>query len=89
MEKGRRNPSPSQNLLTDAQLGDECTIAVDVLLCQVVQQVTALTNHHQQTAAGVVVMLVNPQVVGQLVDPGGQDSYLNLGSSVIPCLLMN
>ena len=35
------------NLLTDTQLGNDCTIAVDVLLCQIVQQVTTLTDHHQ------------------------------------------
>ena len=39
------------NLLTDTQLGDQGTIALDVLLCQIVQQLTALTDHLQQAAA--------------------------------------
>ena len=71
--------APFDILLTDTQLGDQSTVAVDVLLCQIVQHLAALTNHHQQTTAGVVVMLVHAQVIGQLVDAGGQDSNLNFG----------
>ena len=63
-------PSPFPKLLTDAQLGDDGTITVDVLTGQVVQQVAALTDHHQQTTAGVVVMLVHAQVISQFVDAG-------------------
>ena len=70
---------PFGKLLTDAQLSDQSTVTVDVLLCQVVQHGTALTNHHQQTTAGVVVVLVGTQVLGQLVDASGQDSDLDLG----------
>ena len=70
-------------LLTDTQLGDQSTITVDVLLCQIVQHAAALTDHHQQTTAGVVVVLVGAQVLGQLVDASGQDSDLNLGGTGI------
>ena len=69
----------SKILLTDAQLGDDSTVTVDILLCQVVQQVAALTDHHQQAAAGVVVVLVYTQVLGQLVDAGGEDGDLDFG----------
>ena len=61
-------------LLTDTQLGDQSTVTVDVLLGQIVQHLAALTNHHQQATTGVVVVLVGTQVIGQLVDAGGQDS---------------
>ena len=47
-----------QILLADAQLGNDGTIAVDVLLCQIVQQAAALADHHQKAAAGMVVVLV-------------------------------
>ena len=77
--KGRRFSSPRGILLTDTQLGDQSTVTVDVLLCQIIQHLAALTNHHQQTTAGVVVMLVYTQVIGQLVDAGGQDSDLDFG----------
>ena len=65
-------------LLTDIQLSDQSAVAVDVLLLQVSQHGTALTNHLQQAAAGVVVLLVNLQVLGELLDAGGQNCNLNL-----------
>ena len=65
-------------LLTDTQLSDQSAIAVDVLLLQVSQHGTALTNHLQQAAAGVVVLLVYLQVLGELLDAGGQNCNLNL-----------
>ena len=72
---------PLNLLLTDTQLGDHSTVAVDVLLGQIVQQTAALTDHHQQTTAGVVVVLVDAQMLGQLVDTGSQDGDLNLGGT--------
>ena len=38
-------------------------------------------NHHQQATTGVVVVLVHTQVIGQLVDAGGQDGNLDLGGA--------
>ena len=70
---------PFAFLLTDAQLGDDSTVTVDVLLSQIVQQAATLTNHHQQATTGVVVVLVHTQVIGQLVDASSQDSDLNFG----------
>ena len=37
----------------------------------------------QMVAFGVVVVLVNPQVLGQLIDPGGEDGDLDLGRTGI------
>ena len=70
---------PILTLLTDTQLGDQSTIALDVLGHQVVQQLAALTDHLVQAAAAVVVLLVHTQVLGQLVDASGQDGHLDLG----------
>ena len=76
---GRRPPFLFADLLTQTQLSNDRTVAVDVLLGQIVKQASALTDHHQKAAAGVVVVLVNTQVLGQLVDSGGQNSDLDLG----------
>ena len=59
------------NLFSNAQLGDNSAVPLDVLGHQVVQHLAALTDHFQQTAAGVVILLVDLQVLGQLVDAGG------------------
>ena len=53
-------------LLTQTQLGDQGTITLDVLLGQIVQQTTALTDHHLHTTTAVEVMGMNLQMSGQL-----------------------
>ena len=70
-----------RTLLTDTQLGDEGTIALDVLLGQIVQQAAALTDHLVQAPAAVVVVGVYLQVLGELIDPLGEDGDLNLGGT--------
>ena len=67
----------SGNLLTQAQLGDQGTIALDVLLGQIVQHLAALTDHLQQTTTGVVVVGMHAQVIGQLLDAGDDVIYRN------------
>ncbi len=65
-----RHGSAKRQLFSDAQLGDNRTIPLDVLLGQVVQHLAALTDHLQQAAAGVVVLLVDLQVLGELPESG-------------------
>ena len=67
--------------LTDAQLGNDSAVALDVLGHQIVQHLAALTDHLQQAAAGVVVLLVDLQVLGELVDTGSEDGDLDLGGA--------
>ena len=66
-------------LLTDAELGDDGTIALDVLLHEVVEQAAALTDHLVQAAAGVVILRVDLEVLGELVDALGENGDLDLG----------
>ena len=68
---GLRPPFFFADLLTQAELCDDRAIAVDVLLGKIVQKASALTDHHQKAAAGMVVVLVDAKVLGELVDPGG------------------
>ena len=78
-----RAPGAAGQLLTDAQLGNDGTIPLDVLLGQIVQHLAALTDHLQQAAAAVVVVDVDLQVLGQLLDAGGEDGDLDLGGASI------
>ncbi len=71
-------PLSQTELFTDAQLGNDRTIALNVLLGQIVQHLAALTDHFQQAAAAVVVVDVDLQVLGELLNPGGEDGDLNL-----------
>ena len=66
-------------LLTDAELGDNGTIPLDVDLCQVVEKVSPLADHFQEAAAGVMVLLVDAQVIGEVVDSLGENGDLHFG----------
>ena len=79
-------PSDNLDLLSDAELGDDSSVTLDVVLCQVVQQTAALTDHLEQALTGVVVLLVDLQVLGELVDALGKDSDLNLGRTGVVCM---
>ena len=37
-----------------------------------------MTDHFEQTAAGMMIFLMNLQMLGKLVDTGGQNCNLNL-----------
>ena len=71
-------------LLTNPQLGDEGAIALNVLPGQIVQQAAALTDHLVESAPAVVVVGVDLQVFGELVDPLSKNGDLDLrGTSVV------
>ena len=63
-------------LLSDAELSDDSSVTLDVLLLQVSEHVAALTNHLQQATTGMVVVLVLLQMLGELLDALGQDCDL-------------
>ena len=69
----------SAGLLADAQLCNDRTVTLNVLLCEVVEQSAALTNHlvHNETAVVVVGMIL--EVCGQLKDALCVNVVLNLG----------
>ena len=69
---------PFPCLLTDTELLDNRTITIDVLLGQIAQQIATVTNHLQQTTAGMMVVGMLLQMLGQLVDASGQNRDLNL-----------
>ena len=81
MPAGPKGPQPQPAaflLLTDAQLGNDGAVALNVDLGQVVEKVSPLANHLQQAAAGMMVFLVLAQVLGQVVDTLGQHGNLHL-----------
>ena len=74
---------PIRKLFSQSELVYDCTVALDVYLLQVVEQVSSVTDHLLQTAAAVEVLLVSLEVYGQVVDAGGQNSDLNLGRTCV------
>ena len=78
-----RSPVFSKLLFSDTQAFNQCTVTIDVLSLQVIQHTSSLTNHHQQTSSGVVIVLVGLQMLSQLCDTIGQQCYLYFGRSGI------
>src|SRR4029079_11920888 len=65
---------------------DQRPVAADVGLLQVVQQPAPAADEQQQATTAVVVMLVRPQVLGQVGDAPRQDRDLDLGRTGVALL---
>ena len=65
-------------LLAKPKPSDRRAIPLDVLARQIRQQTTPLSHQLEQSAPGVEVVLVLAEVIGQPVDPLGEESDLNL-----------
>ena len=72
-----------RGLSAEVERLDDGAVALDILLLEIVEQISSLTNHLQQTAAGVMVLLMNLHMLGQIVDPLGQDCDLYLSRTGI------
>src|SRR5690606_6741868 len=70
-------------LLAQTKPLDEALITLQIRPLQVIQQLAALADQPQQALAGVVVLLVGLEVVGQVFDAGGQQRHLYLGGTGI------
>src|SRR5205823_13159331 len=67
--RGSLNPhSPCLELAAKAELLDQGAIALEVVLLEIRQEAAAPADELQQPAAGIVVVLVRAQMLGQLVD---------------------
>ena len=64
MDKGTKilRPFDLLKLFTKTEFLYDCTVAFDILLLEVVEKVSSLTNHFVHTAAAVVVVVVVFQV---------------------------
>jgi len=70
-------------LLADAQSLRQVQVALVIFAPDVGQKAAALSDQLEQSSPGRLVVLVDPQVVRQEIDPFGQDGNLYLGASGI------
>ena len=70
-------------LFTKSELLDNRSVAVDVYLLEIAEKAASLTDHLQQTSAAVVVFFVLLQMLGERVDPCGEDRDLYLGGACV------
>ena len=76
---GRRpkRQAKGPRLLAEAEPCDDFAVAVHVFVVQVAELAAPLANKHQETTSRVVIVLVRLQVRRQVLDPFGQDRYLD------------
>jgi hypothetical protein len=74
---------PQVLLLTNAEFLDYVLIALGIVVLEVVEQATALAHHHQETAAGGVILFVRLKVVRQFADPFAQHCDLHFRAASI------
>ena len=81
----RTEPRPGDilDLLTQSELRDYCTIALNIFLLEIVEQAAALTDHLKKATAGMVILMVDFEMLSELRDTLREDSDLNLGRTCI------
>ena len=53
-------------------------VALDVCTLQIIEQTASLRDHLEQAAPRVIVLFMDFEMFGELVDPLAKQSYLNL-----------
>jgi|SRR5262249_23760613 len=75
---------PVPQLFAELKLFSNGLIAVEVSGVEVIQQTPTVANHHQQTPAGTMILLVVLQVFGKMIDALGEQRDLNIGRACVP-----
>src|SRR5947208_11484725 len=74
-------------LMAETQLLDELPIPFQVGPLQVLEQPAALAHHLQEAALPVEVLPMDPEVIGEAVDPLGEQRDLDRGRPRVPLVL--
>src|SRR6056297_1870416 len=73
-----------RRLTADAQFLDHRAVALDILALQIVEQAPSLADDLEQTPPRVVVLLVGPEMLGQIGDSLRQEGNLDFGRTSVP-----
>ena len=72
-----------QKLLSEAELLNDCSVSLDIFLREIVKKLLSVADHLRETSLRMEVLGVLLHVLGELVDSGSKNSYLNLGRTRI------
>jgi len=67
----------------DAVSSEHVAVTLDVFALQVIEQATTLTHELEQAATGMMILSVNLEVLGQVVDSLRHETDLHLGGAGI------
>jgi hypothetical protein len=61
-------------------------VTLTVFLAQIIKKTPALTDHHQQTTAGMEILAVGLKMLGKVRDPLGKNGNLHIcGTGIAVC----
>lgn len=68
-----------QLLLSQTELFNDSSVSFDIDLLEVIEEVSPVTDHFEQAATAVIVLVVVLEVLGEVGYSVSKYSYLNLG----------
>jgi hypothetical protein len=73
------SPVRFKALLTKAELREDIGILVQFVLLEIIEKLTTAARHLEQATAGVEILAVGAEMLGQVIDPGREECDLNFG----------
>ena len=70
-------------LFTKAELREDIGILVQLVLLEIIEELTTTARHLEQATARMEVFAVGAEVLGQVIDPGGEQCDLDFGRTGI------
>jgi hypothetical protein len=64
-------------LLPEAQTFDYVSVSLNIILFDIIEESSSLTNKLQQTATGMMILLMRLKMLCQVFNPGAQKSNLD------------
>src|SRR5690606_10141957 len=71
--------SPTRSV-AQPEVFDERPVSLHVLSLQIFEKTAPLAHEHEQPAPAVMVLLVRPEMIGQMIDPGREQRDLDRGT---------
>jgi hypothetical protein len=72
-------PRPLKKLFSDIESCDNGAVTLDIDLHQILEQISSASDHLEQTATAVIVVVVSLKMLVESVDPAGEDRNLYFG----------
>src|SRR5713101_6539760 len=73
----------AERLLAQAKTVNNLAVPIRVAAVEIVQQTTALVDHHDQSAPGCVVFHMGLEMRGQIIDPLTEKRDLHFGRACV------
>jgi len=72
-------------LFSEAQTFDYISVSLNIIISDVIEQSSSLTNQLQKPATGMMILLMGFEMFGQIFNSGAQKSDLHLWR---PCIFV-